>query len=804
MHVRRYSIYHSGARLGAYALIGLGLAVLVGWAGHVTVLMAVLPDRITMKPNTAVGFLAAGLALFFLGQAAPQHKSRKLAAVMSGLVTALGALTLVEYGAHRDLGIDQLLFRDPWQFPFPGRMAHITAMNFCLAGGSLLLLSLSRKRAMWPQFLALLSGASALLAIIGYLYGVPLLYGSTQYTSMALHTGLGFLILSASILHSRPESGMMGVVTSPHVGGWIARRLMPIAVVTPVILGAIYLHSRFALTDARMALACLMVVQIGLFVSLIWGLAYQLNQAEAERKVANAARDTSEAEYQKMFEEAIIGIFESTPDGKLLKVNPAMARMYGYASGEEMKGDISDAGGQLYVDPDRRQEFRKLMDSEGSVRHFECQMRRRDGSSMWVSVNARAVTQNGEVVRYGGSFEEVTARKSLEDQLRQAQKMEAVGRLAGGVAHDFNNAIGVIVGYSALLQERLASDATAQRYANEIGNAGQRAAGLTRQLLAFSRKQVIQPVVLNLNTVVGETEKMLRRLIGEDIELVIIRSPNLGNVRADMGQVDQILMNLVINARDAMPRGGRLVIETSNAELDETNLSHHAFAKPGRYVLLSVSDNGCGMNKEILSHIFEPFFTTKGAGKGTGLGLSTVYGIVKQNEGYIWVYSEVGQGARFKIYLPRVDAAAAAPSDNDDSTADGGAETILLVEDDDAMRSLTRSCLESSGYRVLDASDGEAAIRTVTQQEGPIHLLLTDVIMPGASGRQVAESLRVARPEMKVLYMSGYTADIVAERGVLDADVSLLEKPFTKEALLKKVRRVLDGEAAAEAAAGAS
>lgn len=379
--------------------------------------------------------------------------------------------------------------------------------------------------------------------------------------------------------------------------------------------------------------------------------------------------------------------------------------------------------------------------------------------------------------------------------------MEAVGRLAGGVAHDFNNAVGVIVGYSALLKDGLASNETLLRYADEVDKAGQRAASLTRQLLAFSRKQVIQPTVIDLNALVGETEKMLRRLIGEDIDLTLVRAPDLGRVRADLGQLDQILMNLAINARDAMPDGGKLVIQTANAELDATNLNRHAYAKPGRYVMFSVSDTGCGMDKETQAHIFEPFFTTKGPGQGTGLGLSTVYGIVKQSEGYIWVYSEPGKGTTFKIYFPRIEAAADPIESVAKSAIPLGYETILLAEDDESMRGLTRACLESGGYSVIDVANGDAALQTASRYQGTIHLILTDVIMPGISGPQLAEALSKIRPETKVLYISGYTADLIARHGVLEAQIELLEKPFTREALLRKVRQVLDSGQMARAAA---
>jgi two-component system cell cycle sensor histidine kinase/response regulator CckA len=786
-----------GVRLAGYLLVFLGASVLIGWIGNIGFLMTVLPGRITMKPNTAIGFLCTGIAIVLLTRRSLTRSLQTFGVVFAAIVTGLGLFTLIEYAFHLNLGIDQLIFNDPMQYPYPGRMAHITALNFCFSGLSLWLLALSRKQVRWPQLLSLLTGLSALLAIVGYVYGVPLLYGSVRYTSMALHTGVGFLLVSLATLHCRPAEGLMSVVSSPFSGGSVCRALIPVAIVAPIVLGAVYIHGHFSLKDARLALACLMVSQVVLFVGLIWALALRLNRAETERQSAKEALHKSEEvleqNYRSMFEEAIIGIFRTTPDCRFLNVNPAMADIFGYDSPQEMITTVTDIPNHLYVDSGLREEFKLLLEKEGEVRDFECQVFRKDGTKMWISSNARAIRQDGVMVRFDGTFEDITQRKTLEEQLHQAQKMEAIGRLAGGIAHDFNNAIGVIVGYGALLKEGLASNDTLRRYAEEVGNAGHRAASLTRQLLAFSRKQVIQPTILDLNSVVSETEKMLCRLIGEDIDLVFMREPNLRRMRADRGQVDQILMNLAVNARDAMPQGGKLVIQTANAELDETNLSQHAYAKPGRYVMLSVSDTGCGMDKETLSHIFEPFFTTKGEGRGTGLGLSTVYGVVKQSGGYIWVYSELGKGARFKIYFPQVEGAADPVARAGTSGTPGGTETILLVEDDDSMRDLTRTCLRSAGYTVLDVQDGDAAIRAVSEQEGTIHLLLTDVVMPGINGRQLAESLSVLKPELHVLYMSGYTADLIAQHGILDPNVVLLEKPFTKEALLRKVRKALDG-----------
>jgi PAS domain S-box-containing protein len=395
----------------------------------------------------------------------------------------------------------------------------------------------------------------------------------------------------------------------------------------------------------------------------------------------------------------------------------------------------------------------------------------------------------------GGMAVNITERRHLEQQLRQAQKMEAIGKLAGGVAHDFNNIVTIITGYSDMLLSRIGPENSMRRELEQIKKAGDRAHSLTRQLLAFSRRQMLQPKVLDLNAVVTNLEPMLQRLIGENIELVIELKPGLEQVKADPGQIEQVIMNLAINARDAMPQGGKLLLETDNVELDEAYARRHIPTQPGSYVRLAVSDTGCGMDAATQSRIFEPFFTTKEQGKGTGLGLSTVYGIVKQSGGYIWVYSERGQGTTFKIYLPRVLAPAdSVPPVMHWSSLPQGKETVLVVEDEPEVRWLVRDMLQHLGYNVLEARHGIEAQVLSIQHPGPIHLLITDVVMPQMSGREIAEQLTSEHPETKVLYMSGYTDDAVVRHGVLAAHMAFLQKPFTPEALARKVREVLDGQ----------
>jgi two-component system cell cycle sensor histidine kinase/response regulator CckA len=385
----------------------------------------------------------------------------------------------------------------------------------------------------------------------------------------------------------------------------------------------------------------------------------------------------------------------------------------------------------------------------------------------------------------------VSDHKRLEQQFTQAQKMEAVGRLAGGVAHDFNNLLTVINGYSEMVRDRLPPGDPARELVAEIARAGERAAGLTRQLLAFSRQQLVVPQVLDLNALVADTEKMLRRLIGEDVELAVDLEPDLGHVEADPGQIEQVLMNLAVNARDAMPQGGRLTIQTRNIRIDAAE--SRPGGRPGPYVLLAVSDTGCGMSEGTQARLFEPFFTTKGPGRGTGLGLATVYGIVQQSGGHIDVESARGQGTTFRIYLPRVEALAPTRKSHQGvRLRPGGRETVLLVEDEAAVRALVRVVLREGGYTVLEARHGVEALRLAEQHTGPIHLLLSDVVMPELGGRELADRLAALRPGLKILYLSGYTDDAVLRHGVQEAEAALLQKPFTPDALALKVREVLD------------
>ena len=478
---------------------------------------------------------------------------------------------------------------------------------------------------------------------------------------------------------------------------------------------------------------------------------------------------------------------------RIAECNDAMARMYGYSEARELAGtalaDLHDVS-----DPANREQIRSFIRSGYRLADSETREHSKDGKPRVFLNNVVGFIEDGKLVRVWGTQRDVTDQRHLEEQFRQAQKMEAVGQLAGGIAHDFNNLLTAILGNTQLLLRELPPGDSKRGDVEEIRKASERAASLTRQLLAYSRRQMLQPEVLDLNVVVAEMDKMLRRLIGEHIALATVLAPDLGRVRADPNQIEQVLVNLAVNARDAMADGGggKLTIETANVNLDEAFAQAHLGSQPGPYSMLAVTDTGTGMDATVRAHLFEPFFTTKDVGKGTGLGLATVYGIVKQSDGYISVYSEPGRGSSFKIYLPRLATPATTPPPAVKGGAGRGTETILVVEDEPAVLSLSQRALEAQGYVVLAASDATTALRLVERHGGTIHQLLTDVVMPGMSGRELADQLAARRPGTRVLYMSGYPGDAVVQHGELPAGSAFLQKPFAPDGLARKVRDVLD------------
>ncbi|MGH9499875.1 MAG: PAS domain S-box protein [Terriglobales bacterium] len=514
-----------------------------------------------------------------------------------------------------------------------------------------------------------------------------------------------------------------------------------------------------------------------------------------ERKRNEEALRRSEARYRSVVQSAVYGIYRATLDGKFLDANPALIAMLGYSSAAEVSG--LDAKRDVFVDAGELSRLiRDFRDGSGPG-NMEVRWKRQDGKVITVRLSGRLVRrpeESAEVLEM--IAEDVTEQRVLENQFRQAQKMEAVGRLAGGVAHDFNNLLMVIGGYTEQLLEHTGKRDALYPKVEAIHHATERAASLTRQLLAFSRKQLLELKVVDLNAIVADMERLLRPLIGESVELQTTPAPDLGRTRADAGQIEQVIMNLVVNAKDAMREGGKISIQTANANLGGDDFRReHSYIQPGAYVMLSVSDNGQGMDKETQTKIFEPFFTTKEKGKGTGLGLSTVYGIIKQSGGYVLVQSEPGHGTTFRIYLPRVEESAEPVGTLRISQPQrGGSETVLLVEDEESVRQLVRETLEIKGYKVLEAANGEAALQIVMDHTEPIDMLITDVVMPGMSGRELSARLCATHPQTKVLYLSGYTEDAIVHEGVLEAGTAFLQKPFTLQMLSRKVREVLGSE----------
>jgi len=664
------SQFRTITRACALLSVLLGLIVLSGWLFDIAVLKSILPGHINMKPNTAIGLVCGGLALVCLVRSDSPKKLRYPAALLSLTTLMIGLFTLAEYLLHRDLKVDQLLFVDRAELVYPGRIAYITAINFCVTGVVLLLLTRGRRALKVAQLLASFVGLSGLLAIVGYLYGVPVLYGSSRFASMGLHTGLGFLALSISILAYSPYHGFMAVLTTARPSGWLARKLFAAAVIFPFVLGLLAIRTSAMAGDVRFVVAALVIAQILLFAGLIWISASRLDRSEAEEEVAKEALAASE-------------------------------RM-----------------------------------------------------------------------------------------LQQSQKMEAIGMLAGGVAHDFNNLLNVILGYSELLLTDPDTSESQRRKLEKIRKAGDTASALTRQLLAFGRKQVLQPKALDLNEIIGNADGFLPRLVKDDVLLSMSLYPGLLSIMADPVQVEQILLNLVINACDAMPNGGKLHIETENVVVEDS-LAPKLAVTPGPFVRLTISDTGTGMDDETRARIFEPFYTTKAVGKGTGLGLATVYGIIKQSGGYIEVDSKIGRGTSFQVYLPATRLVLSRELPPPSLVPTGGGATILVVEDSEPLRDLIFETLETMGYTALIAQDGHQALRICTQFSGTIDLLLTDVVMPKMKGPEVMKRVKQLRPDIGVLFMSGYTNDVTVRHGISNADVSFIQKPFSSNELTHKLREAL-------------
>ncbi|HUE82030.1 MAG TPA: PAS domain S-box protein [Pyrinomonadaceae bacterium] len=757
------SRYESITQVTGVVVALIGAAAIAGWFLEFDTLRGLNSSYIPMAPNTALLFVLTGAMLTIrLGPSAKQIVLRSGAII----ITLVALARLSEYFTGADFGVDRLVFRFPAEtlgLAPVGRMAFFTALTFSFLGAaSLLVTSASNWSDTVAKCLSVVVAFIGLSFSLGYVYGAPLMYGGSSIP-MALNTAVCFFL-----------SG----------------------------------------------------VGIGIMASLR-GLSERRQTAETLLKLASIVESSADA------------IFGKSLDGIITSWNKGAERIYGYTAEEVVGKPIS-----VLIPPEQGDELRQIHETASrgeSLDDYETLRVRKDGNEIYLSLSispikdttgrltgasivARDITEQRlaqkalqqahdelevrvkertvQLTQAVASLEKEIADRQeaeealekTEEQLRQSQKLEAVGRLAGGIAHDFNNLLTVIIGYSDLISSKGGLDARVTERVEEIHKAAVRASSLTRQLLAFSRKQVLKPQVLDLNELVEGLSKMLSRLIGEDVQIINSLGAGLGKVNADPGQIEQILINLAVNARDAMPDGGQITIKTANAELDQAYSDMHMAIKPGHYVMLAVSDTGLGMDAATRERVFEPFFTTKEVGKGTGLGLSMVYGIVKQSGGNIWVYSEPGHGATFKIYLPLIteESFVNAPIEGTESLVTKATETILLVEDEEMVRKLARDILESRGYRVLSAQNGEEAMTLCQTHREEIQLLLTDVVMPKMNGKKAAEAIMALHPEIVVLYMSGFTDDAIVHHGVLHPGMNFIEKPFTAEVLARKVREVLD------------
>jgi two-component system cell cycle sensor histidine kinase/response regulator CckA len=600
-----------------------------------------------------------------------------------------------------------------------------------------------------------------------------------------LGTAFPYITFFPAILLSGWAGGLEAGLAATLLGGIEARYLA----IEPV-------HS-LALPAGSETLGLVRFLGVGAFVSwLIHAIRkaqHHLNEETAKRRQTQQSLEESEERLQRALDAANEGLWDWRPLTGEGYCSPRVYALLGYETNEwsanyEAWKKLLHPDDAPSVEVQRAEQIRR----QGGTFDLEYRLRKKNGDYVWIRSRGKVTTwtPEGEPARIVGTLEDITERRQLEDQFRQAQRLEGIGRLAGGIAHDFNNLLTVINGYAEMAVHEVPPDSPLALSLNEIRAAGGRAAGLTQQLLAFSRKQVLQPIVLNLNDVVTDASRMLERLIGEDISLVTRLADDLGNITADAGQLQQIIVNLAVNSRDAMPNGGRLIIETGNVLLDDTYVARHPQVRPGPHVMLAVTDSGTGMSPEVQERLFEPFFTTKPVGQGTGLGLATVYGIVKQMGGWIWVYSEPERGTAFKLYFSRTDelvANATVAPKNDLH----GTESVLVTEDQIEVRTLMVTALRRYGYTVHVAADAENAIEFCRRYDGPLDLLITDVIMPGLNGAELARRLSVMRPHLRVLFISGYTDNALAQYGILGAGTDYLAKPFTPDGLVEKVRTIL-------------
>lgn len=778
----RWTLTMRGAAL---SLVGLGVAVLAGWALDVAALKSVLPGLSSMKVNTAAGFLLVGAALWQLSTG-PRGRPGAIGTVCVAIIAMIAALTLAEYALEVDLGIDQAVFIDSARAPSsnPGRMSMVTAgcfllfaLGFATSGcagktGTAIFLG-STVGGQWLSF----------MTILGYIFGSEMLYSPVPGTSIAVHTAIAFFIAFIGLALARTDLGLVAVLRSRGPGGSFARWLVPLLFLgIPAVAWIRLQGERAGLYDTEAGLAIFTLVVIVVLASIVWRSGSQVDQLYSRLR-------NSERRYRQVVDEIHEAIWLHV-DGKVVFANAYAAEVFGASSPAELIG--CESLNLVHPDDQARSNARmsRFKTSAAPIAATEMKMQRLDGTPFDALVHAIAVVEDG-VQMVLSTARDITELREAEAQLRQSQKMESIGRLTGGVSHDFNNLLTVIIGSADILAESEMSEKQ-RGHIDTIINTALRGAELTKQLLAFSRKQALQPMSVNANELLSGMETILTRTLGEDIQLAIERRDDLWMMLADRAQMESAILNLALNARHAMPNGGKLTIETANEQLDEDYAAHNSEVLQGDYVMLAVTDTGTGMTPLVIEKAFEPFFTTKAPGEGTGLGLSMIFGFIKQSRGHIKIYSEVGEGTTVKLYLPRDSSAAvAAAVPTEQAVTYSGSETILVVEDDKDVRVLAAENLRNFGYRVVEAANGPDAM-TLLRQDDSIDLLFTDVILPGGmTGRNIADEALKFRPNLKVLYASGYTENAIIHHGRLDPGVNLLTKPYRRAELGRILREVL-------------
>ncbi|MBI5206100.1 MAG: PAS domain S-box protein [Nitrospirae bacterium] len=775
----------------------VGAAALAGWVFDWLILARIGEGYIPMAPSTALSFIILSVALAAHVHYPAHRLVRMLAKACLIIVLSFCSLILIEYLAAMKLDIELLLTapRDVGNIII-GRMSPVTASNFLLSAAAILLMLISRKASKnISSILGIIVALVGLVLILDYLYNTLILYGRLKIP-VALNTSIAFMTLGTGITagagrHSWP----VRLLTGSSVRARLLRLFLPVTIAMTLGYGWLntVIFSRIISPSMTSALTAILSIMIVSFVvsRISKIISVKIDRLNMEREQAAKALTESEKKFRAIFENAMDGMLLADPESKMFVMsNKTISQMVGYTE-KEIAGlgimDIHPAGDLPFV----IEQFERQARGEITVA-VDIPVKRKDGSVFYADISATPILLQGRKCLMG-IFRDTTERKRLEAQLIQSQKLEAVGQLAGGIAHDFNNILTAIIGYASIAQMKMKQDDPVRHNIEQVLASAERAANLTQSLLAFSRKQINYLAPIDLNETVRKIDRLLSRVIGEDIELRTELFDGRLTVMADHGQIEQVLMNLATNARDAMPSGGLLTIETGKIEIDEEYIKAHGYGKAGTYALISVTDSGVGMDEKTREKIFEPFFTTKEIGKGTGLGLSIVYGIIKQHNGYINCYSEAGKGTTFKIYLPLIKAEEAKKIKTiKPETAGTGTEIILLAEDEEEVRRLTRMVLEESGYKVIEAKDGEEAVNKYIESKDSIQLLLLDVIMPKMNGKEVYDRIKKLNPGIKVLFSSGYPADFIRKDDIVGKGLAFVSKPISPTELLKKVREALD------------